>query len=72
MSNPEKSPFRAMVLVSIISTYIVACTLAGVFIGIWLDNKFETQPLFLIVSLFTWLGVAFYAVFKTIQPFLGD
>ncbi|WP_413377943.1 AtpZ/AtpI family protein [Alkalihalobacillus sp. 1P02AB] len=72
MSKPEKSPYRAMALVSVISSYIVVCTLAGVYSGLWLDERFDTTPLFLIVSIFTWLGVAFYAVFKTIQPYLGE
>ena len=72
MSNSKKSPMRAMALVSIISSYIVGSTIAGVYSGMWLDQYFDTQPLFLIISIFTWLGVASYGVYKIIQPYLGD
>ncbi|WP_100405715.1 AtpZ/AtpI family protein [Bacillus solitudinis] len=72
MSERKRSPWRAMALVSIISSYIVGSVLSGVFIGIWLDNQFDTKPIFLIVSLFTWLFVGGYGVYKVIEPFLGD
>ncbi|WP_088104388.1 AtpZ/AtpI family protein [Halalkalibacter urbisdiaboli] len=72
MSKENRNPWRAMALVSIISSYIVGSVLAGVFIGTWLDDLFNVKPLFLIVSLFTWLGVGAYGVYKVIEPFLGD
>ncbi|UOE93948.1 MULTISPECIES: AtpZ/AtpI family protein [Bacillaceae] len=63
---------RAMALVSIISSYIVGGVLAGVFIGNWIDERFATKPLFLIIFLLLGIGSGFYGVYKVIQPYLGD
>ncbi|MET3507360.1 AtpZ/AtpI family protein [Halalkalibacter oceani] len=72
MPDHKRSPWRAMVLVSIISSYIVGGVIGGVFFGIWLDSKFSTQPLFLISFLLLGLATGLYGTYRTIQPFLGD
>jgi ATP synthase protein I len=72
MSTGKRNPWRAMALVSIISSYVVGGVVAGVFTGLWLGNQFGAKPVFLIVSILIGLGVGFYGVMKTIEPFLGD
>lgn len=72
MTDGKRSPWRAMVLVSIISSYIVGGTVSGVFIGIWLGDQFGAKPFFLITCLLLGLGVGFYGVYKAIEPFIGD
>ncbi|ERN51923.1 MULTISPECIES: AtpZ/AtpI family protein [Alkalihalophilus] len=72
MSNGKRNPWRAMALVSVISSYVVGGVVAGVFTGLWLGNRLGAKPVFLIVSILIGLGVGFYGVMKTIEPFLGD
>jgi F0F1-type ATP synthase assembly protein I len=45
---------------------ISAILLFGI-IGWWLDDKWATKPLFLIIGLFLGLGVGFYSMIRTIQ-----
>lgn len=68
----KRSPWRAMALVSIISSNIVGGVVGGVFLGLWIDRRFETEPIFLIVCLLLGLVTGFYGVMKAIEPFLGD
>jgi F0F1-type ATP synthase assembly protein I len=72
MTDGKKSPWRAMALVSIISSYVVGGTVIGVFLGLWLGNQFGAKPFFLILFLMLGLGTGFYGVFNVIKPFLGD
>lgn len=72
MSSRKRSPWRAMMLVSVISSYVIGGVLGGVFLGLWLGDRFGAKPFFLIISLLAGLVTCFYSIFKTIQPFLGD
>ena len=72
MSDGRRSPWRAMVLVSIISSYVVGGVLGGVFLGLWLGSRFGAKPFFLISFLLLGLCTGFYGIYRTIQPFLGD
>ncbi|WP_100374182.1 AtpZ/AtpI family protein [Bacillus sp. FJAT-45037] len=72
MSTNKRNPLRAMALVSIISSYIVGGVFMGVFAGLWLGDQFGAKPFFLVISVLSGLGVGFYGVMKTIEPFLGD
>ncbi|ADC49436.1 atpZ [Alkalihalophilus pseudofirmus OF4] len=72
MSNEKRNPLRAMALVSIISSYIVGGVVMGIFIGLFLGNRFGAMPIFLVISVLSGLGIGFYGVMKTIEPFLGD
>ena len=42
----------------------------GVFAGLWLDNKFGTEPILVIVGLIFGLVVAFYGVYQMLLPLL--
>lgn len=72
MSEGRKSPWRAIGLVSIVSSYVVGGVVGGVVFGLWLGNRFGAKPFFIIVFLLCGLASSFYGVFRTIQPFLGD
>lgn len=43
----------------------------GVFVGLWLDNKFDTS-LFWLVGLIFGLVVAFYGVYQMLLPLIGS
>ncbi|TWI59786.1 AtpZ/AtpI family protein [Halalkalibacter nanhaiisediminis] len=72
MSDGKRSPWRAMALVSIISSYVVGGAVGGVFTGLWLGNQFGAKPFFLISCLLLGLFTGFYGVYKSVKPFLGD
>ena len=46
--------------------------LGGVLGGLWLDNKFNTSPILVIVGLLLGIVVAFYGVYQMLLPLLGD
>ena len=52
--------------------FIVACILIGVFVGLWLDDKFDTEPLFIIGGLLVGLVIAVYGVYRMIRPLMND
>ncbi|MFC1932670.1 AtpZ/AtpI family protein [Chloroflexota bacterium] len=48
--------------------YVGACIVLGVLGGLWLDNKFNTNPILVIVGLILGVIVAFYGVYRMILP----
>ncbi len=48
--------------------YIGVCIVLGVLGGLWLDNKLDTKPLFVIVGLILGIIIAFYGVYRMILP----
>jgi ATP synthase protein I len=55
-----------------IGFYIAACILIGFFTGLWLDNKFDTRPLFMLGGLLLGLVVAIYGVYRMIRPLMNN
>ena len=52
--------------------YIGGCIVLGVFVGLWLDNKLNTRPIFVIVGLLFGLFLAFYGVYQMLLPLLNN
>ena len=52
--------------------FIGGSILLGVVAGLWLDNKLNTGPIWVIVGLFLGLVVAFYGVYQMLLPLLGN
>ena len=48
--------------------YIGISIVLGVLAGLWLDNKFNTKPLLVIVGLILGVIVAFYGVYRMVLP----
>jgi F0F1-type ATP synthase assembly protein I len=42
----------------------------GVFAGLWLDDKFNTEPILVIVGLILGIIVAFYGVYQMLLPLI--
>ena len=55
-----------------IGFFIAACIIIGIFSGLWLDNKLDTGPLFMIGGLLVGLVVAVFGVYRMIQPLMND
>ncbi|WP_046174589.1 AtpZ/AtpI family protein [Domibacillus indicus] len=67
--NQNNGAFRAMALYSAILAQLAGSMIAGIFAGLWLDNHFDTVPLFLIIGLLGGLSAGVYAMVRTIQHF---
>ena len=52
--------------------YICFCIFGGVFGGLWLDGKFNTQPIFMIIGLVCGLVLAFWGVYQMLLPLLNN
>ncbi|GMB09433.1 putative F0F1-ATPase subunit (Ca2+/Mg2+ transporter) [Thermolongibacillus altinsuensis] len=73
MRSNERHPFRAMGLMTAISSQLVGSVLVGIFGGRFLDEKWDTEPLFLIIGLLVGLAAGIYAMLRLIRSFFsGD
>ena len=52
--------------------YIGTCILLGVVAGLWLDDKFDTKPIFMMAGLFLGLIMAGYGVYQMLLPLLRN
>jgi len=52
--------------------FIGISILLGVLAGLWLDSKFDTKPLLVIVGLVLGVVVAGYGVYRMLLPLLGN
>ena len=52
--------------------FIAACILLGTFVGLWLDDKLDTKPLFILAGLFIGLAMAIFGVYRMIRPLMSD
>ncbi len=69
----NRNPFQAMALMSAIVSQLVGSILIGIFAGRWLDSKWDTEPIFLIIGLFIGLATGTYSMLLSIRHFYsGD
>lgn len=50
--------------------FIGGSILGGVVAGLWLDSRFGTEPILVLVGLFLGIIVAFYGVYEMLLPLL--
>jgi ATP synthase protein I len=51
-------------------TSVAGCVAVGVFLGIWLDGRVGTSPLFLVIGLLVGLAAAVGTVVAQVRRFL--
>jgi len=66
------SRWEAALRLTGVGFFIGGSIMLGVFIGLWLDRKFDTEPVLVIVGLVLGLVVAFYGVFRMLLPLIGS
>lgn len=67
--NKKKEIFDAIGLLSLVSQLglmVVIPILGGALLGNYIDEKFKTTPIFLIILLILGIGGAFSGVYKTV------
>ena len=52
--------------------YIGGCIVMGTVGGLWLDNKLDTKPVFLLIGLVLGVIVAVFGVYQMLRPLLGN
>ena len=52
--------------------FIGSCIVLGVVVGLWLDNRLSTKPIFVIVGLILGVIIAFYGVYQMLLPLMGN
>lgn len=52
--------------------YIGISILLGIVGGVWLDSKYDTKPLWVIVGLVLGIAVAVYGVYQMLLPLIRD
>ena len=55
-----------------IGFYIAGMIILGILGGHWLDNKLNTEPVFLIIGLVFGIAFAFFGVYNTIKPIMDN
>ncbi len=55
-----------------IGFYIAGAIILGILGGLWLDNKLNSKPLFIIAGLILGIVVAFYGVYKMLRPYISN
>ncbi len=51
--------------------FIGGSILLGVVAGLWLDSKFNTSPVLVLVGLFLGIAVAFFGVYQMLLPLIS-
>ncbi len=51
--------------------FIGGSILLGVMAGLWLDSRFNTSPVLVLVGLIIGITVAFYGVYRMLLPLIG-
>ena len=70
--NGKRNLWHSSVLVSAILSSIVGSIVGGVLLGYWLDEQFDTTPIFVLIGLLMGISTGFYGVVRAVKPFLGD
>jgi len=52
--------------------YVGLSILGGVLAGLWMDDRFNTRPLFVIIGLLLGMAVAVYGVYKMLALISND
>ncbi len=51
--------------------FIAGSILLGVVTGLWLDERFNTSPVLVLIGLLVGIMVAFYGVYRMLEPLFG-
>ncbi|WP_110112623.1 AtpZ/AtpI family protein [Bacillus sp. CGMCC 1.16541] len=71
MSRKQRHPLQAMALMTAILSQLAGSVLIGLFLGKWLDERFVTEPLFLIIGLLLGLATGVYAMLRSVRHFFS-
>jgi len=67
MRRRNRFQYRTIVIASAITAQIVGPLLIGIFIGRWIDVRFVTDPLFMIIGLLSGLALGVYGMTRLLE-----
>lgn len=70
-SRKLRQVIKAMALMTTISSYFIGSIVLFVFGGMWADNYFGSEGIFLLLGFFLGLGTAVAGIYLAIRRFLG-
>ena len=65
-------PWLSMLSLLGMGFYIAIAIVLGIWGGHWLDSKFDTGPLWLIIGLILGIAVAALGVYNMLKPFIDN
>ena len=63
--DKKRKDFRLIGMYIDLGLRFAITILIGVFLGRWLDNRLDKEPLFTLIGLFLGAGSGFYSLYKT-------
>lgn len=66
------SRWEAALRLTGVGFFIGGSILLGVVLGLWLDSRFNTRPILVIVGLLVGIVVALYGVYRMLIPLMGN
>ncbi|MDP2931721.1 MAG: AtpZ/AtpI family protein [Chloroflexota bacterium] len=66
------SRWEAALRLTGVGFFIGGSILLGVVLGLWLDSRFNTRPILVIVGLLVGIVVALYGVYRMLLPLMGN
>ena len=68
----DKSGFGLAFRLLGLGWYVALCIVLGVYGGLWLDGRLDARPLFTLIGVVLGSVLAFYGVYKLVQPLMGE
>ena len=64
-----RRPLQGIAIYSAILSQLVGSILLGIFAGMWIDRKYSTAPVFLVICLLAGLTIGVLALITTIRKY---
>ena len=64
-----RRPLQGIAIYSAILSQLVGSILLGIFAGMWIDRKYSTAPVFLVICLLAGLSIGILALITTIRKY---
>ncbi|MDG5787315.1 AtpZ/AtpI family protein [Evansella sp. AB-P1] len=71
-STKFRKTIKGIALMTTISSYLVGSILAGVFLGRWIDEKYDGNGIFLALGAVLGISSAIVGIYFAVRKFLGD
>lgn len=61
---------KAMSLLTQLGLMVIICVFGCLFVGIYLDRKLNTSPIFALIFIAIGIGSAFTSIYRTLGPYI--
>ncbi len=64
-----RRPLQGIAIYSAILSQLVGSVLIGIYAGMWMDRRYDTAPVFLVICLLAGLAIGVLALITTIRKY---